>query len=149
MAQTNNLVGQVFEQLGEIPKKAASDTVKAVTDIAAKAVEQGIVAALPTSVQQDQAGKQREQGQSQQQDPAKLRKMQEDRRRFQQVKSEIEQYQRKVVQQKQQETAIKQQEEQQKQQQEFVKKKEKESFLTRLLNKASSESTGETMRKPS
>ena len=149
MAQANNVAGQVFEQLGEIPKKVVVDTQKAFTDIAAKAVEQGVAAALPTSIQQDQAGKQREQGQGQQQDPAKIQKTQEERRRFQQIKSELEQYQRRVAQQKQQEVAVKQQEEQQKQQREFVKKREKDSFLTRLLNKASSESTGETMRKPS
>ena len=144
MPAIGGMPGQILGDLRGVVEEAAKQTVKAGSDIAIGTVE--TVAGAPPSTSGQSGGDQFEQVSASSDPQAQAKKKAEEKRRFEEVKSELARYierrrqlDAKIAQEKAQQTQVDQQKEAQ-------EKQEKESFTAGLLKRVGGQSHGEVMK---
>ena len=144
MPTIGGMPGQILGDLKGVVEAAAKQTVKAGSDIAVGTVE--TVAGAPVSSSKQSGGDQLEKVSTASDPQAQARKKAEEKKRFEEVKSELAQYierrrqlDAKIAQEKAQQAQVEQQKE-------AKEKQEKESFAAGLLRRVGSQSHGEVMK---
>lgn len=134
---------QVADNLFELGKSTAKVAAQVSGDVVKGSIEQ--ITGAPSSVAAQVADKPKDQAQIDKDRQREISK-QADKRRYEQVKAELEQYRQRKEQQDRQIAQEKNQEEQKKEQEQQVEKREKESFVQRMLKKVGAGAHGETAK---
>ena len=145
MSAMGGIGQQVAGDLFELGKGVVKGAAKAVTDIATDSIEQ-ILSAPAGAVNKEPQKSTANTGEDDKKDQQTLLKKRQEKRRFDEVRSELTEY---IQRKKQQDTQIAQekaQEEQQKKQEKNYEKQKKESFLQGLMKRLAGGSHGETDR---
>lgn len=134
---------QVADNLFELGKSTAKAAAQVSGDVVKGSIEQ--ITGAPSGVWTPPTDKPKDQAQMDRDRQREIAK-QADKRRYEQVKAELEQYKQRKEQQDRQIAQEKNQEEQEKGQKEAVEKREKESFVQRMLKKVGAGAHGETAK---
>lgn len=134
---------QVADNLFELGKSTAKAVVQVSGDVVKGSIEQ--ITGAPSGVGAPPADKPKDQSQIDRDRQKEISK-QADRRRYEQVKAELDQYRQRKEQQDRQIAQEKNQEEQEKGQKEAEEKGKKESFVQRMLKKVGAGAHGETAK---
>lgn len=131
------------DNLFELGKSTVQAAAKVGGDVVKGSIEQ--ITGAPSGVGAPPTDKPKDQAQVDRDRQKEIAK-QADKRRYEQVKAELEQYRQRKEQQDRQIAQEKNQEEQKKEQEQQVEKRDKESFVQRMLKKVGAGAHGETAK---